>query len=59
MVIALLTELSERGIERTLNNYERSNLKLLIQLYLNGISNNEVDNAIKSIKGVTGRIGDL
>ena len=59
LVIALLTELNERGIERTLNSYEKSNLKLLIELYLNGISNNEVDNAIKSIKGVTGRIGDL
>ena len=59
LVIALLTELNERGIERDLNSYEKSNLKLLVELYLKGISNNEVDNAIKSIKGVAGRIGDL
>lgn len=59
LIIALLTELSERGIERALDNYEKTNLKLLIELYLSGISNNEVDNAIKSIKGVTGRVNDL
>lgn len=59
LIIALLTELNERGIERSLTSYERANLKLLIELYLKGISNNEIDNAIKSIKGVTGRIGDL
>ncbi len=59
LVIALLSELNERGIEKSLTSYERSNLKLLIELYLSGISNNEVDNGIKSIKGLTGRIGDL
>ncbi|WP_017210154.1 P-loop ATPase, Sll1717 family [Clostridium beijerinckii] len=59
LIIALLTELNEREIEKSLDSYEKGNLKKLIEIYLNGISTSEVEDAIKAIKGVTGKVSDL
>ena len=59
LLIALLTELNEREIEKALNHYEKKNLKDLIEKYLNGISDYEVVSAISSIKGVSGKLYDV
>ncbi|GEM_PF-2413952 len=59
LIIALLTELHERGIEATLDAYERANLKKLIELYLNGVSSAEISEAVNSIKGIVGKFAEL
>lgn len=59
LIIALLTEINERDLKKDLSSYERDTLKNLIEIYLNGISTSEVNSAIKSIKGIKGKISDL
>ncbi len=59
LIIALLSELNDSSLNNILDQYQRTNLKKLIHLYLYGINSGEINKTIKKIKGLAGRIEDI
>ncbi|MBO4980928.1 MAG: hypothetical protein J6C84_03415 [Lachnospiraceae bacterium] len=59
LIIAFLTELNNRPNVNLLEPYQKTQLKKLIELYLYGINSIEVENTIKKIRGISGKLEDL
>lgn len=59
LLISFLTEVSRRGLVGMLDGYEKKQLRFLIELYLTGINSAEIDNTIRKIKGVGGKLEEI
>ncbi|MBE5982783.1 MAG: hypothetical protein E7248_05700 [Paenibacillaceae bacterium] len=59
LLIALLSEANNRIDGLILNSYEKKQIIKLIQFYLCGINTTEVENSIKKLKGLSGKLHDL
>lgn len=59
LLIALLSNFNNIKNKELFDKHEKSNIKLFISNFLNGLTESEINHAINSIKGIPGLIGDL
>lgn len=59
LLIALLCELYSRNIEKAISMEEKKTLTKLIELYLHDINTSDINYALNSIKGISGKIKDI